>query len=116
MIKQSDSNGSGMARGPRAAVAAIALGALLVCAQMSGCASVRTRLEGGPLVQLTAQATGQLPRDLEVTDAREAPDGTWHWRASSGLGHEYVCSWMKGRPRAECGGDWLDSGMDPLQD
>ncbi len=94
---------------------AIALGVFLL-AQVSGCASVQTRIQGGPFVLLTARATGQLPRYVEVWRERKARDGSWHWRASAGLGHEYVCSWMKGSPRAECGGYYLDPSLDPLQD
>lgn len=114
-----DSKAAGGARGAARVsllgMGAIALGVFFL-AQVSGCASVRTRIQGGPYAHLTAQATGQLQKYIVVWDVRKAPDGSWHWRATTGIGHGYVCSWMKGSPRASCGGDYLDPSMDPLQD
>ncbi len=80
MIKQSASKGNGMARGPRAAVGAITLVAFFL-AQVSGCASVITRIEGGRLTVLTARALGVRPSYVITWGRRLEPDGTLIWHA-----------------------------------
>ena len=115
MNKTVDSKAAASGRVSLVGAGAIALGAFFL-AQMSGCASVQTRIQGGPFALLTARSIGMLPKYVVVMDERRAPDGSWHWRATTGIGHEYVCSWMKGSPRAECGGYYLDPSLDPLQD
>ena len=98
---------------PRAACA-IALVAVLAM-QVSGCASVQTRIEGGPFAILTARALGTYPKWVTVWDERQAPDGAWHWTANSGMGHEYACTLAKGAQVAQCGGYYLGMRLDPLQ-
>ncbi|MHB1826402.1 MAG: hypothetical protein ACYCV6_01745 [Steroidobacteraceae bacterium] len=94
---------------------AIAFGVFFL-AQVSGCASVRTRIAGGPFAMLTARELGTSPKWVTVWDERQAPDGTWHWRASSGMGHEYLCTLAKGARTAYCGGYYFDNSLNPLQD
>ena len=96
------------------AAGAIALGVFFL-AQASGCASVRTRIAGGPFAVLTARALGTVPRYVTVWDERKAPDGSWRWRASSGAGHEYLCALVKGAQTARCGGYYLNNSLNPLQ-
>ena len=101
--------------GPSPRHAIVALGVLFL-AQVSGCASVRTRIAGGPFAVVTARALGTYSKYVTVWDERQAPDGSWHWRASSGHGHEYLCTLAKGAKTAQCGGYYFDNGLDPLQD
>lgn len=115
MSRQSDSKVRDMARGLRAGVGAIALGAFFL-AQVSGCAAVRTRIAGGPFAVLTARALGTYPKWVTVWDERKAPDGSWRWRASSGAGHEYVCTLAKRAQVAQCGGYYFNNSLNPLQD
>jgi hypothetical protein len=77
---------------------------------------VRTRIAGGPFAVVTARALGTYSKYVTVWDERKAPDGSWCWRASSGLGHEYVCTLAKGAKRAQCGGYYFNNGLNPLQD
>lgn len=84
---------------------AIALGTLGL-AQLSGCASVITRLEGGRFAVLSAQALGIRPADVIISDKRRLPDGEWRWRARTrgsaipGSGN-HVCTLSPGQP-AQC--------------
>lgn len=94
---------------------AITLGAFFL-AQVSGCAAVRTRIQGGRFAKLTAQQLGTYPKWVTVWDERQAPDGSWRWRASSGAGHEYVCTLAKGAQVAQCGGYYFNNSLNPLQD
>jgi hypothetical protein len=93
---------------------AIAFG-MFFLGQLAGCASVQTRIEGGPFAILTARALGTYPKWVTVWDERQAPDGAWHWRANSGMGHEYACTLAKGTQVAQCGGYYLGMRLDPLQ-
>ncbi|MHB1770563.1 MAG: hypothetical protein ACYCST_02250 [Acidimicrobiales bacterium] len=101
--------------GPSARHAIVVLGVLFL-AQVSGCASVRTRIAGGPFAVVTARPLGTYSKYVTVWNERQAPDGTWHWRASSGMGHEYLCTLAKGAHTAHCGGYYFDNSLNPLQD
>ena len=100
--------------GPSPRNAIVALGVLFL-AQVSGCASVRTRIAGGPFAVVTARALGTYSKYVTVWDERQAPDGSWHWRANSGMGREYACTLAKGAQVAQCGGYYLGMRLDPLQ-
>ena len=73
-------------------VGAAVLGVALITL-LGGCASVITRLEGGRLAVLTAQALGVRPGYVTTWGRRREPDGTliWHAYDQGFFGTRYTC-------------------------